>query len=343
MYRYVIFSDGTSIHTLKWIRELSKYFDLYLISMNGVDGIVYNYIDRSKVWVLNEKVSAQGRNYSLIFKIAKFRKIVDHINPHFLNAHYLSSYGLLAALTPKGRWKLIQSTWGSDILVTPFENKVRYLIAKYALSRADYITADSYFVADRIKEILRCSKPLYIFPFGFDEVEKGDFRKDNIIFSNRALKANYNIDKIIVWFKNYVSSSYELYIANTGYLEERLKKLSKGDNRIKFLGFVSNESQKEIYKKAKFYISIPSSDSTSVSLLEAMRYGCIPIVSNIPANREWILDGINGVYFRPDLRLDEIDIHPNYYEINITLLKRRAIFPKEIKRFVEIILETKRF
>ncbi len=339
MYRYIIFSDGRSIHTLKWIKELVKYFDLYLISLNGVSKDVYNYLEPSKVWILNEKVSAKGSNYKLVLKVMKLKEVVNHIGPKFLNAHYLSSYGFLAALLPKKNWKLIQSTWGTDVLVTPFESRVRYLIAKYALSKADYITADSYFMMDKIKEILREDKPSYIFPFGFDRVEKEELKKENIIFSNRALKANYNIDKIIKWFRNHVSGDYKLYIANTGDMEKRLKKLAGNDSRIKFLGFIDQKSQEEIYRKAKFYISIPKSDSSSVSLLEAMKYGCIPIVSNIPANREWILNRINGIFFYPDLKLDEIDIYPGFYEINLVLLRKQAIFPEEIEKFAEKLLK----
>ena len=41
-------------------------------------------------------------------------------------------------------------------------------------------------------------------------------------------------------------------------------------------------------------MSLPRSDATSVSLLEAMACGCLPVVSNLPANREWISDGVNG-------------------------------------------------
>ena len=37
------------------------------------------------------------------------------------------------------------------------------------------------------------------------------------------------------------------------------------------------------------------SDSVSVSLLEAMAHGCIPLLSDLPANREWVGDGDNGL------------------------------------------------
>ena len=43
------------------------------------------------------------------------------------------------------------------------------------------------------------------------------------------------------------------------------------------------------------FISLPESDSVAVSVLEAMAYGCIPLLSDLPANRELVRDGENGV------------------------------------------------
>lgn len=36
MNRYLILADGSSVHTLKWIKELSRYFDIYIISFNSI-------------------------------------------------------------------------------------------------------------------------------------------------------------------------------------------------------------------------------------------------------------------------------------------------------------------
>ena len=40
---------------------------------------------------------------------------------------------------------------------------------------------------------------------------------------------------------------------------------------------------------------MPRSDSVSVSVLEAMAHGCIPLLSDLPANRELVRDGANGL------------------------------------------------
>ncbi len=57
--------------------------------------------------------------------------------------------------------------------------------------------------------------------------------------------------------------------------------------------------------KSKIFISIPKSDARAISLLEAMYYGCIPVVSNIPANFECIIDGLNGIVNENPKNLDK--------------------------------------
>jgi glycosyltransferase involved in cell wall biosynthesis len=49
------------------------------------------------------------------------------------------------------------------------------------------------------------------------------------------------------------------------------------------------------YRRCALFVSVPESDGTSVSLLEAMAAGCLPILSDLPANREWVEDGRNGL------------------------------------------------
>jgi glycosyltransferase involved in cell wall biosynthesis len=43
------------------------------------------------------------------------------------------------------------------------------------------------------------------------------------------------------------------------------------------------------------YVSVASSDGTSVALLEALALGAVPVLSDIPANVAWIEDGETGV------------------------------------------------
>ncbi len=340
--KYILLADGSSPHVLKWAKELVKYFDLYLISLNGLASEMYNYVAKEQIYILNNKANATGGNYKLILKLPQIRNIIQQIQPDYLNAHYLSSYGFLAALSKNivPGATLIQSTWGSDVLVDPFSNLVRRQIAKFALQKADYVTSDSWHMADVVKQ-LAGEKEVIVFPFGFNRIDTSKMKKKQMIFSNRALKSLYNIDKVLKWFA-YQDSTYQLIVANDGMQRESLEVLAEELdilNRVDFVGYLTAEEQKVYYQKATYYISIPSSDATSVSLLESMQYGAIPIVSNIPASREWVLDGVNGVYFDVNKNLDEMSVEEDFAKINHNILKDKALFPKSIQRFITKVTE----
>lgn len=65
-------------------------------------------------------------------------------------------------------------------------------------------------------------------------------------------------------------------------------------DKVEFPGWLSHEENYREYAKAMVYVSIPRSDATSVSVLEAMANGCLPVTSDLPAMREWIKQESNG-------------------------------------------------
>jgi len=66
-------------------------------------------------------------------------------------------------------------------------------------------------------------------------------------------------------------------------------------------GTVSREALPQWFRAARGYISCTLADGTSVSLLEAMATGLAVVVSDIPANREWVIEGENGALAQPGL------------------------------------------
>ena len=63
---------------------------------------------------------------------------------------------------------------------------------------------------------------------------------------------------------------------------------------VRIFGQVRHEEVPGILREAELYVALPEIDGASASLFEAMSAGLYPIVSDIPANRQWIRDGVNG-------------------------------------------------
>jgi glycosyltransferase involved in cell wall biosynthesis len=81
---------------------------------------------------------------------------------------------------------------------------------------------------------------------------------------------------------------------------------------VLFVGFLNQQENHAYYCRSKIYISIPKSDSISISLVEAILCGCVPFVSDLVANRELIKNGENG-FIEEDL--GDIDFG-KYTQIN---------------------------
>lgn len=286
--------DANSVHLKRWIDYFSsKGNEVYVITFsNDHDEDTKNV----HYYVLNNvNTNINGHNWKYIFKIGQIKKYINNIKPDIINAHYVTSYGFLSSVA--NFHPLVVSAWGSDILVTPKKNTVYRTITKYALKKADLITSDSIVMSDEIKKLV--NKDVTTIPMG---VEKRlcymDRKEDNDeikILSLRTIIKNSNIDIIVKAFKMLMDEDKELnlklVIANSGSELSNIKELIRDlkiEDKVQLIGMVSRKTILNLMQSSNINISIPKSDSTSVTLLEAMALGITNVVSNIPANREWI-------------------------------------------------------
>ncbi|MBM3861876.1 MAG: glycosyltransferase family 4 protein [Verrucomicrobia bacterium] len=75
-----------------------------------------------------------------------------------------------------------------------------------------------------------------------------------------------------------------------------LRQLAAGDERILFPGFVQGRLLEELFSNALLYVQPSEVEGLSIALLEAMSYGNLCVVSDIPENREAL--GDTGLSFR---------------------------------------------
>jgi glycosyltransferase involved in cell wall biosynthesis len=93
-------------------------------------------------------------------------------------------------------------------------------------------------------------------------------------------------------------------------------------------------------------LSAARSDSSPVSVIEAMALGVIPIAADIPGVREWLTDQSGYLYPEDDsdaLRaiieslLDSQDDHTTMRKTNLEKVKSEAIFEQNISRQLAIM------
>ena len=90
-------------------------------------------------------------------------------------------------------------------------------------------------------------------------------------------------------------------------------------DRVTFGGQISQKEMPRWYHWADVYLSPSHVDGSSVSLMEALACGLPCLVSDIPANQEWVREGENGWLF-PDGDVDALADR-----ILMTVAQRRSL------------------
>jgi glycosyltransferase involved in cell wall biosynthesis len=243
--------------------------------------------------------SKRGRLLSNVLAIPRLLRIVRRRRPRIVHAHYLSSFGLMSAIaillcTPKRRPVLIQTAWGTDLLVTAQGSSIRRVMARFALRRADAMTGDSRDLLDIARQ-LAPSTPTHRFVFGPPAaLLTVDRDPDKIVVSTRRLDPDTRVDLVVSAFlearlsHGQLLDGWRLIVAGDGRASDVVRKAANGSPSVELVGHLEAVALHDLLRRARVAISVPVSDATSASLLEALAAGLMLVVNDLPANREWV-------------------------------------------------------
>ena len=294
--------------------------------------------------------------------VPRVKDIISTFQPDLINAHFLPNYGVIAALINRRPW--IFSSWGSDIMLLPERSLFHMKRTRYVLNRASFITSDADIMTKRLVELGVAPGRVLTVPFGVDTdafyiQTPGPVDDTPRLLSCRKLEKLYNVQTVIEAFISIKARLPEarLTIAGEGSLKGQLIEQAEASSYrddILFVGDVDHTKIPALLREHNIYISSALSDTTSVSLLEAIACGLFPIVTNIPANREWIVAGTNGLLFTPgdpaDLARTAVEAWENpalrlkAREHNLGLIREKANWQDNmglVKGLFESILEEK--
>jgi glycosyltransferase involved in cell wall biosynthesis len=346
--RLLLLGDARQVHLKRWAQFfLEADYAVLTISLENVREFCGEKVNPPVPSLIPGCV-----RYPLAVPFIK--RTLTRFRPHIINAHFLPNYGMIAALINASPW--ILSTWGSDIMLLPEKSFLHKWRTRFVIGRADFITSDARVMSKKLVKLGCNPGRILTVPYGVDaNVFNARARTDTIngpkILSNRKLERVYNIEMLLDAFSLVQDSLADarLSIVGNGSLRKALiarAKKSFAGRHVTFTAEVEHKDVPELLCSHDIYVSVSLSDTTSVSLLEAMACGVFPIVSDIPANREWIQNGENGLLVpvnRPDILAEAIKtawndraLRENSQRINAEIIAQRANWQKNMESVNEL-------
>jgi len=316
-------SSSNSIHTDRYIKKLRKDYLLHHFSMTKIfperriSGVIYNDIPIDTNYKNNGNFKHLKFVISFIWASIYLKTLIIMYRPKLIIGGFIQKDSFITALMKFHPF--ISLPWGSDLLVHP-NAKFGRIITIFALDKADHIFYNTNQMKDKIIELHpRFNNPalLTLFPWGVEvneikDIENKEMNYPVIITSTRHLNPLYNTETAIralkILFDWQEANKSKLGIDKVFYAKffgngseyEKINNLIQElglSNQVELAGLVDNDVIMKYLERANIYVTTPLSDGASVSLLQAMASGLIPVASNVGGNTEWIEEGISGYLF----------------------------------------------
>ena len=300
MIRIALLASEVSANTQSWLHGLRKAgADVRLVTLHPlIPGLPGTHV------VTTARKLGKTR---YLFARKELRALLKDLEPDLVIGYYVTSYGLMATLSWDG--PLVVAAAGSDIGRTA--GVLRAQIARFVVKRCDLIVAWAEHMSRALITRGADSKRIMVLPRGIDTAtfsSKGPVCRPASPFSivwTRSLKPVYDPNTAIRGFELFVRGGHDAHFTMLGHgpLARHIETLT-GElgitRRVTRLGAISDASAIAGHLRgADVYLSTAVSDGASASLFEAMACGAFPVVTDIPANREWITHGRNGLMFAP--------------------------------------------
>lgn len=344
--KILLLADAGSFHTERFSNQLKKMgIDVFTVSM-----------EKGSIADITLRPIGPFKFLHYILAKEQLKKIIEQFEPDIISAHYASGYGFLVSLFNRSiKIPVALSLWGSDIFIVPKKSYLHKWKTRRALKSADLVIGDSKYLLDEASKLADIKNKKRIF-WGIEEnylsFHKTDYSLSdpfkiivprhhedvyNNIFIVDALKDLINSGKVAVTFPSFGSKMNEFRKKTKMIVNDKINYYEKM-NREDFLSFMSNHD---------LFLSASKSDSSPVSLIEAMALGLIPVVASYPGVEDLIKD--NEFLFEQNRHDSLLDVINNILSFkskledvryrNLQFVKENAIFRKNIEQHLELFLE----
>ena len=252
---------------------------------------------------LLELTSRLPSRLSLLSQATTVRRAITESNPDLVVAYNASSYGLLASLVSDRAYVVV--TAGSDVNVTARRRPYLVPLVQRALRRAAAVVCWSESMKDAVLRFRVAPEKVMVLPRGINIdrfLEAAASRQSHgalRMICPRRFRRIFHHDTLIEACRRLRDRGVRFHLTLCGDGTERhaieARIVNAGlSHLVSVFGHIRHEEVPGVLREADVYVALPEIDGASASLFEAMSAGLYPIVSDIPANRQWIRDGVNG-------------------------------------------------
>ncbi len=250
---------------------------------------------------------------SLSFTFAReLKNLMESFKPNIVIFHYPNPFEAHYLLKYADQdFKLILY-WHLDIVRQKFLGKLFHFQTLKLLKRAEAVIATSPLYIDGSPYLSKFREKCTVIPNCVDENrlkitdairEKAEkIREDNpqkIICFSIGRHVPYKGFEYLIEASKYLDNRFKFFIGGKGELTGKLIKKASGDEKIKFLGRISNEDMIAYYVAMDIFCfsSITKNEAFGIALAEAMYFGKPAVTFNIPGSGVNFLcvNGVQGI------------------------------------------------
>jgi L-malate glycosyltransferase len=307
--RIIYFSKNYTPHDYRFLSSLSKTeHEIFYLKLEANQRQVE---DRPVPENIQQILWAGGgrefRWHDLPRLTLNLKRIVREFNPDLIHAGPIQTCAFLAVLS--GFRPILAMSWGYDLVMDAEKSAWMQWVTRYTLERSAFFTSDAKVTREKAISLGMNPEKIAVFPWGvnIERFTPKTFSPSNIstltLFCSRTWESIYGVDVLAKAFVKVasVNPDVNLMLLGGGSQGAKIHQILMSGGvmeRVHFGGHVGQKDLPRWYHMADLYISPSHVDGSSVSLMEALASGLPCLVSDIPGNREWIENGVNGWLFR---------------------------------------------
>ncbi len=298
--KVVYLADAPYPHTWRWVEHFrAAGVQCEVISFRPWDipGIPVHYVNGGE---------ALGKARYLLHA-RRVKNLIRSLQPDLVHALHLTSYGFLGALS--AFHPFVVSVWGTDVLEAPGLTPFHRWLTRYALARADTVTATGLHLATETTRYTPDGAPVTVVPYGVDLerfAPRGKSVSDHVVIGTVSrLSSEKGIRYLIEAFeqlRELYGGAVSLRIAGDGpersRLEATVQRLSL-ESSVQFRGWVEHADVPTFLDELDVFVMPSTWEGFGVAAAEASAAGLPVVATNVYGIPDVVIDGETGLLVPP--------------------------------------------